>query len=330
LDYKFENGLIASTDISYTEDIHAAHVQNWGLKEPTGTLEGVDSRAIYRAADKGENNAYVFTNSNKGRIFNAVGTLKKFFDNGLYVSTSYSYLNAKDVNSIEAEITGDAFGFNPTVGNANNDALGFSKYGDTHRFIAVISKNWEYGKSKQWETTVSSFIEYAQGGRYNFTYGGDINNDGSGINDLLYIPTVQELGQMTFSGLGQAEAFNTFIENNDYMSDNRGRYFGRYGAKAPWRSTVDIKVLQDYNFKVSDTKVNTIQISLDILNFGNLLNSDWGVVQEPFNQQPIGVVVDPATNEPVYTYNENRVDTFAVNTSLLSRWRMQVGLRYIF
>ena len=177
---------------------------------------------------------------------------------------------------------------------------------------------------------MSSFIEYAQGGRYNFTYGGDINNDGSGINDLLYIPTVQELDQMTFSGLGQAEAFNTFIENNDYMSDNRGSYFERYGAKAPWRSTVDIKILQDYNFKVNDTKFNTIQISLDILNFGNLLNSNWGVVQEPFNQQPIGVIVDPATNEPVYTYNENRVDTFAVNTSLLSRWRMQVGLRYIF
>jgi len=330
LDYKFENGLIASTDISYTEDLNAAHVQNWGLKEPTGTLEGVDSRAIYRAADKGENDAYVFTNSNKGRIFNAVGTLKKFFDNGLYISTSYSYLNAKDVNSIEAEITGDAFTFNPTVGNANNDALGFSKYGDTHRFIAVISKNWEYGKSNQWETTVSSFIEYAQGGRYNFTYGGDINNDGSDRNDLLYIPTVQELDQMTFSGPGQAEAFNTFIENNDYMSDNRGSYFGRYGAKAPWRSIVDIKILQDYNFKVNDTKINTTQISLDILNFGNLLNSDWGIVQEPFNQQPVGVAVDSVTNEPVYTYNENRVDTFVVNTSLLSRWRMQVGLRYIF
>ncbi|TXE21073.1 TonB-dependent receptor [Psychroflexus gondwanensis] len=330
LDYKFENGLIASSDISYTKDLNAAHVQNWGLKEPTGTLEGVDSRAIYRAADKGENDAYVFTNSNKGRIFNAVGTLKKFFDNGLYISISYSYLNAKDVNSIEAEITGDAFTFNPTVGNANNDALGFSKYGDTHRFIAVISKNWEYGKINQWETTVSSFIEYAQGGRYNFTYGGDINNDGSDRNDLLYIPTVQELDQMTFSGPGQAEAFNTFIENNDYMSDNRGSYFGRYGAKAPWRSTVDIKILQDYNFKVNDTKINTIQISLDILNFGNLLNSDWGIVQEPFNQQPVGVAVDSVTNEPVYTYNANRVDTFVVNTSLLSRWRMQVGLRYIF
>ncbi|MFO7745727.1 MAG: carboxypeptidase regulatory-like domain-containing protein [Psychroflexus sp.] len=330
LDYKFDNGIIASTDISYTEDINAAHVQNWGLKEPTETLDGIDNRAVYAESDKGENNAYVFTNSNKGRIFNAVGTLKKNFSNGLYVSTSYSYLNAKDVNSIEAEITGDAFTFNPTVGNANNDVLGFSKYGDTHRFIAVISKNFKYGSQNQWETTVSSFVEYAKGGRYNYTYGGDINNDGSNINDLLYIPTTEELSRMQFSGPGQAEAFNTFIENNDYMKDNRGSYFERYGALAPWRSTVDIRVLQDYNFKVSGDKTNTIQLSLDILNFGNLINSDWGIVQEPFNQQPIGVNVDPVTNEPVYTFSENRVDSFAVNTSLISRWRMQVGLRYIF
>ncbi|NEV94329.1 TonB-dependent receptor [Psychroflexus sp. YR1-1] len=330
VDYKFDNGIIASTDLSYTEDINAAHVQNWGLQEPSESLAGVDNRAIYAAVDKGANNAYVFTNSDKGRIFNAVATLKKNFDNGLYVSASYSYLNAKDVNSIEAEITGDAFNFNPTLGNANTDALGFSKYGDTHRFIAVISKNWQYGSQKQWETTVSSFIEYAKGGRYNYTYGGDINNDGSNINDLLYIPTEQELLQMQFTGPGQADAYNAFIENNDYMRDNRGRYFERYGALAPWRSTVDLKVLQDYNFKVSGDKTNTIQLSLDILNLGNLINSDWGIVQEPFNQQPIGVSVDQQTNLPVYSFSENRVDSFAVNTSLISRWRMQVGLRYSF
>jgi hypothetical protein len=35
--------------------------------------------------------------------------------------------------------------------------------------------------------TVSTFFEYAQGGRFN--YGGDINNDGSPTNDLIYVPT---------------------------------------------------------------------------------------------------------------------------------------------
>jgi hypothetical protein len=36
-------------------------------------------------------------------------------------------------------------------------------------------------------------------------------------------------------------------------------------------------------------KVNTIQFSVDVLNVGNLLNSDWGLVQVPNSVQPIGV-----------------------------------------
>lgn len=330
LDYRLNNGIILTGDFSFTEDINSAHVQNWGLKNPTGTLQGVDNRPVYLAADKGENNAYVFTNSGKGQVVNWTGSVKKTFDNGLYTSLAYSYLNAKDVNSIEAEITGDAFAFNPTKGNANTADLSYSKYGDTHRFIAVISKQWSYGTQKQWGTTISSFMEYAQGGRYNFTYGGDINNDGSSVNDLIYIPTEGEIAQMNFTGAGQAESFNQFILNNEYLRENRGGYFDRYGDLSPWRSTVDVKLLQDYNFKVSNDRTNTIQFSVDILNFGNLLNSDWGVVEIPQVLQPIGVNLDPDTNEPTYTFNPNLKNTFGPDTSLLSRWRMQVGLRYIF
>jgi hypothetical protein len=36
---------------------------------------------------------------------------------------------------------------------------------------------------------------------------------------------------------------------------------------------------------------------------GNLLNSDWGVVQIPTSVQPIGVSVDQATKIPTYTFN---------------------------
>jgi hypothetical protein len=38
---------------------------------------------------------------------------------------------------------------------------------------------------KKWSTSVSTFFWYAQGGRFNYIYGGDINNDGSGTNDLI-------------------------------------------------------------------------------------------------------------------------------------------------
>ncbi|WP_298894178.1 carboxypeptidase regulatory-like domain-containing protein [uncultured Psychroserpens sp.] len=327
-DYRFENGLILTGDVSYTKDINGAHVQNWGLLPPSGTLAGVDNRAIYTSNDI-INNAYVFTNSDKGRIWNASFKAQKSFDNGLYTMLGYSYLNAKDVNSIEAEITGDAFAFNPALGNVNDDVLSYSRYGDTHRIIGVASKKWTYGSDK-WSTTISTFFEYARGGRFNYTYGGDLNGDGSNLNDLLYIPTASEISQMQFSGAGQAEAFESYIQQDDYLNDRRGQYAERYGALAPWRGRWDLKLLQDFNFKVSGDKVNTIQLSVDVLNVGNLINSDWGVIQQPISVQPLGVVVDPGTNVPTYTFNADLQETFSYDTSLASRWQAQFGVRYIF
>ena len=331
LDHKFENNYIATVDLSYNKDINGVHVQNWGLKTPSGTLAGVDNRVIYNATDKQSNSAYVMTNSDKGSAFNSSLKVQKNFDNGLFASLAYNYLMSQDVNSIEAEITGDAFAFNPALGNVNNATLSNSKYGDTHRFIGVASKKWKYGNDK-WATTISTFFEYAQGGRFNYIYGGDINNDGSGTNDLIYIPTTTEINSMAFSGAGQGAAFDAFISQDDYLKERRGQYAERYGALSPWRGKWDLKVIQDYNFKVSSTsnRTNTIQFSIDVLNLSNLINSNWGLVQVPTSIQPIGVSLDQVTKIPTYTFNGTQTKTFNYDASLLSRWQAQFGVRYIF
>ena len=328
VDYKLESNYVISTDLSYSKDINGAHVQNWGLRNPTGTLSGADNRAYYLNSDKG-NSGYVFTNSNRGRTYNFTTKIEKTFDNGLYTNIAYSYLDSKDVNSIEAEITGDAFAFNPVVGNANNDVLAYSKYGDKHRIIDVASKKFNFFGEKS-PTTFTTFFEYAKGGRFNYTYGGDINNDGSSVNDLLYVPTASELNSMQFTGTGQAAAFESYIQQDEYLNGRRGQYVERYGALVPWRGRWDLKVLQDFNFNVANGKENTIQISLDVLNVENLINSDWGVVQQPRNVQPLGVSVDANTKVPTYTFDDTLTNTFAFDSSLMSRWQAQIGLRYIF
>ena len=328
VDYKLESNYVISTDLSYSKDINGAHVQNWGLRNPTGTLSGADNRAYYLNSDKG-NSGYVFTNSNRGRTYNFTTKIEKTFDNGLYTNIAYSYLDSKDVNSIEAEITGDAFAFNPVVGNANNDVLAYSKYEDKHRIIGVASKKFNFFGEKS-PTTFTTFFEYAKGGRFNYTYGGDINNDGSSVNDLLYVPTASELNSMQFTGTGQAAAFESYIQQDEYLNGRRGQYVERYGALAPWRGRWDLKVLQDFNFNVANGKENTIQISLDVLNVENLINSDWGVVQQPRNVQPLGVSVDANTQVPTYTFDDTLTNTFAFDSSLMSRWQAQIGLRYIF
>lgn len=338
-DYRFDNGLVATTDLIYTKDLNAQMVRNFGLATPSGRLNGVDNRPIYLDSDRAVNefggitNAYVFTNTDVGYSFNWSMKLAKNFENDFYASVAYNFLKAEDASSIEAEISSDAYARNPALGNVNRAVSTPSRYGDKHRIVGQLNKQFTYGKNDQWRTSIGAFYEYAQGGRFTYTYSGDINNDGSALNDLIYIPTQSQLEQYTFSGdaaqqEAQRQAFEAYIQQDDYLNENRGDYAEKYGILSPWRGRWDVKLLQDYNFKVGE-KTNTIQLSLDILNFGNLLNSDWGVVEIPVNDQPIGVNVDE-NNNPVYTFGTDQTRTFGNDFSLNSRWQAQVGLRYIF
>jgi len=343
-DYRFEDGLIATADFSYSKDINGMMVQNYSVSNPTGTLNGgADQRPIYLTADRnginqpwGEPiNSYIFTNTDKGYQFNMTYKLEKSWLNNWNASIAYNFLISKDANSIEAELTSDAYDRNPTIGNVNVPNQSNSLYGDKHRIIGVVGKQWIYGANEKWTTSFNGFYEYAQGGRFSYTYQGDINGDGSSLNDLIYIPVTSEVGQMNFSGTAQeqvqqAVAFEKFIKQDDYLSDNRGGYMGKYDALSPWRGRWDVKLLQDMKLNVGNGKSNHVQFSIDILNLGNLISSDWGVVQLPVNRQPIAVSVDPVSATPTYTFNPDLQETFSDDFSLMSRWQMQFGLRYIF
>jgi len=330
-----DGGWLFSTDLIFTKDLNAMIVRNFGLQPPSGNLSGVDNRQFYLSSDRAEGpfggptNAYVFSNTDKGHSFNWTLEAKKQWENGLFVTMAYNFLDARDLSSIEAEISSDAFERNPTLGDVNNPGLSPSLYGNRHRLIGTANKTFNYGDGK-WATTFSLFFEYAQGGRFSYTYSGDANGDGSGLNDLIYIPTESELSSFTFSGAAseqqaQRQAYNQFIEQDDYLSERRGEYAEKYAILSPWRSRWDLRVLQDLNMGN-----NKLQFSVDVLNVGNLLNSDWGVSQSPVNTQPIGISVDPSTQEPTYSFDTSQQNTFTDNFDLASRWQIQFGLRYSF
>ncbi|MCE7991856.1 MAG: TonB-dependent receptor [Roseivirga sp.] len=335
-DRSFGDGWFVSTDLIYTEDMNAMMVRNFGLRTPTGVLNGADNRRYYRGVDKSIDpfggvgqNAYVFTSESLGTSFNWTVEVKKQWSNGLYTTLGYNFLDAKDISSIQAEISGDAFERNGAVNNVNDARLAPSLYGNRHRFVGTANKAFEYGG--KWKTTISAFFEYAQGGRFNYTYSGDANNDGSGLNDLIFIPTEQQLNTYNFSGsaaeqAAQRTALNNFINQDEYLNERRGKYAERNSILSPWYSRWDLRVLQD--LKLDDS--NTIQFSLDLLNLGNFVNSDWGVRQLPVNTQPIGINVDAGTQTPIYTFDTSQSSTFVDDFSLNSRWQLQFGIRYIF
>lgn len=340
-DQKFGEGWVTSVDVSYTKDINAMMVRNYGLGgSPQGTLTAPgDNRSYYSATQK-INNAYIFTNTNEGSSFNTSLQLKRKWTNGLYTSLAYNYLDAKDVSSIEAEITSDAFDRNPALGDVNQTVLAQSVYGNKHRIVGNANKSFKYGEDK-WATTFSLFFEYARGGRFSYTYAGDINNDGAASfgNDLIYIPTDGEIDAMVFretdndndgnidvTELEQQNSLKAFIAQDDYLSDNRGEYSQRNAILSPWYSRWDFRLLQDYNL----SNGNKIQFSIDILNMGNLISNKWGIRYFPTNTQIIGATVDPLNGSVIYSFDPDFKETFTPNTGLLSRWQLQFGLRYTF
>jgi hypothetical protein len=342
-DFRIPSGTVFSVDLSYTKDVNAMIVRNYKLGNPTGTLNsGIgDNRKVYTAADQGTANAYVFTNDKKGYQFNASLQVQHNFKKGMYLMAGYNYLKAEDVSSISAEISSDAFDRNPILNNANQPELSPSLYGNTHRIIVAASKKFEYGKGKKLATTFSLFGNWNSGNRYAYVYGGDINNDGTGTNDLMYVPTVAEINLMNFApltdingnvqnALAQRVALTNFIEQDSYLSKKRGQYTEKYAAESPWFSQVDLRILQDFKLKVAD-RMNTIQFSVDIQNLGNLLNSQWGVRKYATTTgyyQPLSVSV--SGNVPTYQFDPSQTKTFTSSPELISRWQVQFGLRYIF
>lgn len=335
------HGTIFSLDVAYTKDVNAMMVRNYKLGTPTGVLNSStgDRRSVYLAGDQGTDNAYIFTNTKKGYQFNVSAQAQRTFAKGLFVMVAYNFNIAKDASSISAEISSDAFDRNPILNNANKAVNSYSLYGNRHRIIAAASKKFDYGAGK-WGTTISAFSSWTSGNRFAYVYGGDINNDGTASNDLLYVPTNAEINAMNFvafadldgniqSAATQRQAFKNFIAQDPYLSSRRGNYTQKYGGETPWYGQLDVRILQDLYF--SGKRKSTLQLSIDFVNLGNLYNSRWGVRKYATTSgyyQPLSVSYN--NNNPQYTFDPTLYSTFVSSPDLPSRWQMQLGLRYIF
>jgi hypothetical protein len=340
LDYKLPTGTVLTADVAYSKDVNSMMVRDYGLGTPTGVLNSGtgDNRSVYLTADKGSTATYVFTNAKVGYSFNTSFQAQQTFKKGYFLMLGYNYLIAKDASSISAEISGDAFDRNPVIGNANKAIESTSLYGNTHRIILAGIKKFEYG---QYATTISFFSNWTSGNRFSYIYAGDLNNDGSAANDLMYVPTKAEIGQMHFSTLtdveghaqdeaAQGAALEAFIGQDKYLSKHRGQYTGKYAGVTPWFSQLDMRILQDFKFKGSS---NVIQVSLDVVNLGNLLSSKWGLRKYASTTgyyQPLTYAGKETNGQTIYQFDPSQKNTFTTSPDLPSRWQLQFGLRYIF
>jgi hypothetical protein len=342
----------------YGKDINAIYVRNANLARAARTLP--DGRSFYTDAT-GNNRlntfvpvegdtipffggVYVLDNSSEGWNYNITAQLRKTFESGIGASLAYTYLQARNQFK-STEIASVLWAESPVQGNPNNPELSYSEFGNRHRIVGV--GNYRHQWSNNVATSFGLFLEAAEGNRfagaggnrYSYTYSGDVNGDGQAGNDLIYIPNDRseivfqaytDQNGNTISTAEQWERFNAFIEQDKYLSSHRGDIAERFGLLNEWFWNMDLRILQDFSFDLGRQR-HTFQINLDILNFGNLLNSNWGVRKvAPSNATvPLRLVGFDAQGAPVFNYT-GPTQTFIDDPGLFSRWQIQLGLRYFF
>ncbi|RMI02395.1 MAG: TonB-dependent receptor [Calditrichaeota bacterium] len=354
IDKKLPGNWLGTLEFVYGKDINAVVVRNADLVKPVARIAGPDGRPYFGGFGNNELNPdggagiYVIDNTDEGYNFTFTAQLRKRFDFGLNAVLAYTYLQAK--NQLKStEIASVLWQNQPVKGDPNKPELSYSEFGMRNRIVGAL--NYKHQWSRRAATSFGVFVEVGEGNeffgaggnRYSFTYAGDVNGDGASGNDLIYIPRdqseivledfVDNSGNLV-TAQEQWDRLNAFIEQDDYLSSHRGQIADRFGAVNPWFSDIDLRILQDLSVDIG-AKTHTFQISLDILNVANLLNSDWGVrkVASAAATSPLTLVrMDEDANGnkiPVFNFT-GPSETFIDDPGLLSRWQIQLGLRYFF
>ncbi len=331
-------------EVLYSKDLHNVYMRNADLVAPKRTL--ADGRPYYGGFGNNSLNPtgggagiYVIDNTSKGHSFNVTALLRRPFLGEGSMGVGYSFTDAK--NALKStEIASVLWQNQPVQGDPNRPELTYSEFGQRHRIVGDLAyaKRW----SERHRTQVGMFAELAEGNRfagaggnrYSFIYSGDVNGDGASGNDLIFIPRTQS--DIRFAALGsttpaqQWASLDAFIKQDSYLSAHRGEIAQRFGLVNPWYSNVDLRVQQDISLR-NGGKTHDLQVSADIMNIGNLLNSGWGVrqVADPSATSPLSLLRFDPDGVPVFNFT-GPSKTFIDDPDVLSRWRAQIGVKYFF
>lgn len=341
-------------EVTYTKDLNAIIYKNVNIL-PENKLEhfdGPDNRYIYpdnRFQYKEVNNAILMDNCRKGYSYTLNATVNTQPVPNLHVMAAYTFTRSRVMSNNKSNQVDNAWAQEPSVNGSNFLTLHASSYMQSpHRLIAQISYDFEWLRHAN--TQISLFYEGMRGGNFSYMYANDMNNDGA-LFDLMYIPaskdelTFKEYtinqgkeNEIVFTAKEQADAFWKYVNQDPYLKNKKGKYAGAYETYLPWVHRFNLRFVQDIHAAFCGTK-NKIQLSLDILNLGNLFKSSWGVTKSAWSGGKLlsyqGKTED---NEPVYTFNtitdngtiKLPTESFYNTRDTQQCWSMQIGIRYIF
>jgi hypothetical protein len=346
VDQQLPAGIIATGEFIYNQDVNGVAYYNANLPVAFSQFNGPDNRSRWTSNRLNAKvpNAVTLSNQAVGYSWVASFSLERPFTNGLFLKAAYSYGESKNTVDPGSIASGTWFG-NPITRDPNNPGLAMSSNFMGHRAFVTASYSKDFFKFGN--TSFSIFWEGRTIGNASYVVGGDLNNDGGTSNDLIYIPATKAemnfqaftASGVTFTAAQQADAWEAYIQQDKYLSANRGGYAQRGAVIMPMVYRADLSFAQQLFTNIGGKK-NTLEFRVDILNVGNLLDSDYGVGKTFNSTQPIVVPsaaqggVASADGRPQYrmrNFGTSLIsETYRATAGVADVWRMQFGLRYIF
>ena len=337
-DLKLPLNMMLTMEGIYTKDLNAIFFDNINLAPAASNiLEGANSRPYWsnntnatKYINPALQNVVIMRNTSKGDGYSLSAQLDLPKIYGFSGMIGYSRSMGREVTGKNGSDPFSAWQYRQILNSLNDPEMGNTLNNTPHRVVASLNYSIEY--AKYFATSISVFYTGYQGNAYTFLYNGDMNKDGTSTHEQMFIPANET--DLLWKTPEDRDAYFAFAAQDPYLSKNPGKYAGRNGAYTPWSSRFDVRLLQDFKMKFGKTS-NKLQLSVDVINFSNLLNSSWGLNQSVITNSPLKVVgKDAATGkltvEMTKINNEYIKTSFQDPTSVAGTFGIQLGIRYIF
>jgi hypothetical protein len=341
---------IGTFEAMYTRSVYNFYYQNLGIvTTPVGTDR--NGRVLYgditsassnvipsRPTGLGGDDIHLSNTSTHDYSYNFTGKLVKRFSNSFEGNASYTYGHAYDVWDLTSSVAFSNWSFGRAyAGRQDAQDLAYSKWDAPHRVIV----SGTYTLPTKTDISVAFFGE--SGTPFEYVYGNDMNGDNSTANDLVYVPkNPHDASEIQFAQNGnltpamQADSLDNFISNHSCLNDARGTILSRNSCRTPWTKVMNLSARQS----LPTLHGQNFVLQLDVFNFLNLLNKNWGAQDLGSTNSPTLLTrrtwIQPTAGQPLKlasgaqpVFNYTPVSQFT-NKNAQSNYALQLQLKYTF
>jgi hypothetical protein len=340
--------VVAAIDLVYTRALHQVYVDDANLDAPSRFAAGEGGRPQYGDIDRtsaarpqwrdtsfGE--IYRVSDHGGDRAFALSAQVRKPFGTRFALDVSYGYSRVSDRMSLVNFPARANFSNSPVDGTLDERNLRPSFFETRHKLSFATSAPLPY------RMRLSLLYQGATQSPYTYVVSGDVNADGIGgpgslPNDVVYVPqasvpggdvslVVLAGGRVVPAPAASYDSLDAFIERQPCLREQRGRLMSRGSCRNGWLDLLSARLMK--TFPLADRQ--QLELTADVFNVPNLIRARWGRRIDTTTDPAVPLLRlrgwDPAAARGLYQLS---LPARNVADDAASRWRVQLGARYVF